>query len=563
MLWPRPEIAGSCTRLRLPLLEILLAATLLLPVLASAEEGASVFMIMVDGAAYEQVKSLYDRGKLPHLRDVVRSKHGKLLRSITTFPSSTAPSVPELLVGRYVDRCRPDLLRSVQDFDRTTGILARNEFQRSAWNTTDTDLFDLVSQTGRRSFSYFEGAFRWASENEFNALAYRVNYAAAYSGMPGLYDRQVMDNVLQDLRKEHPPPALLFIGLGAVDIVGHIRGPDHADYAKALLDTDALIGRLLAVLRATEHPKGGSVFDHSHFFVFGDHGMEPTRHHVNLGQELNRIGIRTADGSDLGAMMQASLSKGWHKNYDAVVLGVGSNVADLQFRSRSSGGKPRPWSVRPALGELRAMPVTRGEGTVDLVSFLLGQVGVEHVLLPLAPGRVRIFSAGGGEAELTAASEPGARRVAYRVLRTDAGGRDPLGYLNECEAKELVTPPGEDELRYFDDHRWFEVTRGSEFAFAPPLLTRAFPAGPTTPDIVVTARKNFGFMPVVRGDHGGLRRSSSRSFLIAAGPDLLAAPALDTVRLIDVNLEVRRLLGLPEDPLTDSWGLTPAQPSAP
>ncbi len=542
---------------------LLLALSWLVAGPVHSAAGDTVLLLEIDGARHRTVAELYRRGRLPGLRRLARDKGGRFLRTITTFPSATAPSLPELLVGRYSDRCQADLLRRVQGFDRTTGRIDRYEFERKAWDTRDVDLFDLVARSGRRSFSYFEGEFRNASVNDFNPLGYRIEFATGYARLPTInYDRQVMSAVLRDLKNEKPPPALVFIGLGAADIAGHARGPEHPDYAKAIVENDAQLLRLIAVLEATPHPKGGSVYQHSAFFVFGDHGMAPTREHLSIGRSLNQAGIITGDGADLGAMLQASLLKDWYQNVDAVVLGIGSNVAELQVRRRTPRGQRRPWVERPALAELRDMPVSRGRGggSVDLVSYLVGHVGMEMVMVAEGPGRVQVFSPGGGEALVVREGPPEApRRFAYQVRRTDARGRDPLGYLQEPAARALITPAHAAQLAFHSTRAWFDATAHCAQPLGPPLIPKAFDPHPTAPDILLVARPDFGFLPVVKGDHGSLQIESSVSFLLAAAPGL--EPGLrdgDTVRLIDVHAEVRRYLELPEDPASDSWGLRPA-----
>jgi hypothetical protein len=531
----------------------------LAPLLAAAQ-GDTVFMIQIDGARHATVQALYTQGKLPGLKRLARDKNGALLRAVTSFPSSTAPSLPELMVGRYSDRCQPDLLRRVQGFDRESGLIARYEFERKAWDTRDVDLFDLVAKQGRRSFSYFEGEFRSASVNDFNPLTYRVEFATGYANLPTInYDRQVVDEVLRDLRAEKPPPALVFIGLGAADINGHARGPEAPEYAQAMVENDAQLLRLIEALDDLPHPKGGSVYEHSHFFVYGDHGMATTDKHLNLGRWLNQAGVLAADGADLGAMLQASLVKDWTKNVDAVVLGIGSNVAELQVRRRTVDGKRRPWRERPSLAELRGMPLAQGKGTVDLIALLTGHVGIDLVLVPEGPGRVQLFAPGGGEG-LVVRQDPvdGPRRFAYQARRLDATGRDPLGYLQDPAAAALVTPAHAAELRFVDDGEWFRATQRLPRPYAPPLIPKAFDAGPTAPDILVTSQNGFGFLPVVRGDHGNLTADSMLSFALVASREVPAAPQLGdgaSVRLIDLNAEVRRVLELPADPQADSRGL--------
>ncbi|MFH1812419.1 MAG: alkaline phosphatase family protein [Pseudomonadota bacterium] len=534
------------------------AVTVALTPLLLAAQGDTVFMIQIDGARYSVVDTLYRQGKLPGMKRLIRDKKGVLLRAVTSFPSSTAPSLPELMVGRYSDRCQPDLLRRVQGFDRESGQIARYEFERKAWDTRDVDLFDLVAQQGRRSFSYFEGEFRSASVNDFNPLTYRVEFATGYANLPTVnYDRQVIDEVLRDLRAEKPPPGLVFVGLGAADINGHARSPDGPEYAQAIVENDAQLQRLIAALEKIEHPKGNSVYQHSHFFIYGDHGMVSTSQHLNLGRSLNQAGILAADGADLGAMLQASLVKDWYKNVDAVILGIGSNIAELQVRRRTPAGKRRPWRERPSLIELRSFPVATGRGTVDLIALLTGHVGMDLVLIPEAAGRVQVFAPGGGEG-LVVRQDPvnGPRRFAYQVRRIDGLGRDPLGYLQDDGARALVTPAKAELLQFHDEADWLTATAQTARPYAPPLIPKAFDVGPTAPDIIVTSKNGFGFLPVVRGDHGNLTSESMVSFLLVASPELESGVGDgQTVRLIDAHAEVRHLLELPADPLTDSRGL--------
>lgn len=539
----------------------------------AAGPGDTVILVLVDGVAYSTAADLMRQGKLPALRDLMKRKNGRFLRAVSSFPSSTAPMVPELLVGRYSDRASPALLRRVQGFDRTTGRVDRYEFVRTAWDSPDVDLFDLAARSGRRSFSYFEGAFRSASVNDFNPLGHGIDWATGYANLPMTnFDELLVNAAIRDLQNEQPPPALVFIGLNAADIASHSRGPAHVDVANMVIQNDRQIGRLVEALRKLPHPTGGTVFDHTQFYIFSDHGMTSTRYSLMIGRDLQQQGLAVADGSDVGQMLQASLFKEWHNNVDGVVLGIGSNVAELQLRRRAPDGVRRPWRERPTLAELRAMPVTQQGGpadkvvgTMDVIAYLQSHVGIDLVLVQEQPGRVQLFAPGGGEAVIARSGKPEeARRFAYQVLRTDVSGRDPLGYLEVPAAAALVTPVTSIELRYFDEREWWNATRNCSRPYAPPLIPKAFDSGPTAPDIILAAKNEYGFLPVVKADHGNLSTESSSGFLLAAGPEFSGPPAdpaktqqaaSEPVLLIDLNAEVRRYLGLPADPLTDSHGL--------
>jgi len=554
---------------------LLLAAIAALTVARPLAAGPSdtVILVLVDGVAYSTAADLMRQGKLPALRDLIKRKNGRLLRAISSFPSSTAPMVPEVLVGRFSDRASPQLLRRVQGFDRTSGRIDRYEFVRTAWDSPDVDLFDLASRAGRRSFSYFEGAFRSASVNEFNPLGHGIDWATGYANLPMTnFDELLVNQAIRDLQAEQPPPALVFIGLNAADIASHSRGPAHPDVTTMVIQNDRQIGRLVEALRKLPHPAGGTVFDHTQFYIFSDHGMTSTHHNLTLGHDLQQQGLMVADGSDLGQMLQASLFQDWYNNVDGIVLGIGSNVAELQLRRHAPDGARRPWRERPTLAELRAMPVIQPGGpadkmigSMDLIAYLQSHVGIDLVLAQEQPGRVQLFAPGGGEALVAREGKPEeARRFAYQVRRTDASGRDPLGYLAVPAAAALVTPATASELRFVDERAWWAATRNCSRPYAPPLIPKAFDSGPTAPDIILAAKNEYGFIPLVRADHGNLSTESMSGFLLAAGPEFDPLPAdpvkvqqeeIGPVLLIDLNAEVRRYLGLPVDPLTDSHGL--------
>jgi hypothetical protein len=523
----------------------------------------SVVMIMMDGSAWDVISTLYRDGELPHFKDITESKGGRFLRTISTYPSATAPSVPELLTGRYSDRTNQDFPRHVQEFNRNTGQVLRYAFLREAWDSSDIDLFDLVKQAGKQAYSYFEGEFAAADKNGFAPASYRFEEFTGYTKLPAYnYDRQVIDEVLDDLSVRPTLPDLSFIGLGIVDIMGHSYGPHSEQYKKMVIENDRDIGRLVEALRAKPHPSGGTLFDHTDFYIFGDHGMAPTDVRMTFGETLTRLGVTAFDASELSSNLSMSLSPHWYDNADLIVIAIGSNAADIHVRARVAHGLGRPWSERPSPALLRAFPLSKGPGTMDLVAFFQGHPGVDNVLVSDGPGRVRMMAAGGGEAlviQRQGSGEPsaGSRSSAYQVVRLDADGMDPLGYLSNPKTRDLVTMMGAAEPRFFDQDEWMTATADSGYPMAPILLPKAFTPSPTTPDIIVNLKNGFSCLALMNGDHANPTAATVNSFLVAAGPDLSKLPVdgTTTVRLIDVNADVRRTLGLATDPLADSRGL--------
>ena len=57
----------------------------------SAAPGDTAILILIDGVTYGTAADLMRQGKLPAMRELMRSKNGRLLRAVSSFPSSTLP----------------------------------------------------------------------------------------------------------------------------------------------------------------------------------------------------------------------------------------------------------------------------------------------------------------------------------------------------------------------------------------------------------------------------------------------------------------------------------------
>lgn len=552
---PRRTRGEGCTAqasLRSLLPPFLLAAAL--PVhTAVAAPGDTVFLLLVDGSSYQTVSRLYGEGRLPSLARLTEGGRGGVVRTVTSFPSSTAPSLTELFIGDGMDRLAPAAIARIQDFDREDGRIRRYEFRREDWDSSEAEIFDRTASAGLVAWNYYPGLFRGASINWYNGLLYKFDWLLGYSRVaPPHLDQRAFRRMRKHLRRASEPPALVFATLDNADVVGHVYGPQSPEYEAALVVQDALVGRLVDVLQARTHPRGGSWFDHTWFYVFGDHGMAGSGVRVNLADDLQARGIEAADSGEFGRMLAAAVDDAWYGRIEAVVLGIGSNVADVYVRPRGPDGMARPWRERPTLAELRAMPGGPGQPSVDVVGWFLRQPGVSQVLAPDGEGRVRVFDADGGEALVAREGPPEApRRFAYQPLRRAADGHDPLEYTGSA-AEALLTPDGAADLVFHDASAWFEATVDSRFPFAPALLPKAFRGGPRAPDLVVNASLGYSFLPMVRGDHGNLERDAVTSFLLVSGPAGCQPAAGRTVRLIDLHAEVLQVLGIPLDPSLDS-----------
>src|SRR6185369_11242117 len=122
------------------------------------EDKPFLLAICIDGLQARTFETLLEEGKLPNVARLLdRYPHARG-RSLSSFPSSTAPSVPEFLTGRYADRT-PAMPRSIHAFDRVSERARRYSLEPGAWEDGTPTLFTLLQARGESSVSLFEGHF--------------------------------------------------------------------------------------------------------------------------------------------------------------------------------------------------------------------------------------------------------------------------------------------------------------------------------------------------------------------------------------------------------------------
>jgi arylsulfatase A-like enzyme len=520
----------------LAVLPVLLAALAAAPVFAS--ERPRLLVLCVDGLRAEVFERLLAEGKLPAIARLTARHPAALGRALASFPSSTAPSVPEFLTGRYADRTA-GMPRAIHAFDRDTATARRYSLEPAAWEDDTPTLFTLLDSRGDTTYSMFEGHFgssvSYSSRRELiwggilEALRLRV-----YNP-----DRSLLRQFRRMVEVRGVPPRAAFLMFNSVDLAGHLRSPESKRYEDALVDLDRLLQEeLFDWMDRYPLPGGGSYLDDTTFAIFGDHGMESSERFVDLRESLKPEGLKVVDlGTVFQVAVREKLSRRWAEKPDVVLAPGGSNVTQIYLR-RADGS----WGEGPA-----------GPAETETVADLLdGTPGVEFVIRRLAPDRLELRAHGRRTAVLVQHGDGEDRRFAYLV--GPGSGEDPLGYLGDPSASALAAVldgplDGPVPLSAFHSfNEWHLATEATTYPAAVPLVLKGCASGPTQGDLVLTSAAGWSFLRHTKGDHGGLRRDSIETSLLLVGPRIRPDASLAGSRLIDLLPTFLDLLGLSAEP---------------
>ncbi len=503
------------------------------------EAGPRLVAICIDGLNADVFERLLAEGRLPGIARLMArqsSTHGRVLSS---FPSSTAPSVPELLTGRFADRTAA-MPRAIHVFDREARTARRYSLEPAAWEDGTPTLFTLLDSRGETSFSLFEGRFE-GSESVSSKRALMVGGLLELLHLP-VYnpDHSLIRRFRNMVEVRGGPPRVVFLALNAVDTAGHLRSPDSRRYEDALEDADRLLEReLFDWMDGYILPGGASYLETATVAIYGDHGMETTGRFVDLARALRREGLRAVDmGTVFQVVVREKLSHRWSDKPDAVLAPGGSNVTQVYLRHPDG-----TWGDGPA-EPARTEPVAE----------MLARVpGVEFVIRRVGPWALEVRAAGCRRAVLAQTGDGADRRFAYRVARGE--GPDPFGYLlhpeaaaliEEVDDPALVEPARPESFHSFGE--WHLATADTEYPAAVPLVLKGCATGPTQGDLVITAARGYSFLRHTTGDHGGLRRDSILTELVLAGPRVRRVAMPEEARLIDLLPTFLKLLGLELEP---------------
>ncbi|MBZ5638158.1 MAG: alkaline phosphatase family protein [Acidobacteriia bacterium] len=527
-------------------LPAILAALLTIPALsvAHADDAADagqrprLLVLCVDGLRADVFERLLAEGRLPAIERLVKGRASTLGRALASFPSSTAPSVPEFLTGRYADRTT-SMPRAIHAFDRSSGSARRYSLEPAAWDDGTPTLFTLLDSRGETSYSLFEGRFE-------SSVSFSSKRELVWGGiLEALHlpvynpDRSLLRQFRRMVEVRGMPPRAAFLMFNSVDLAGHLRSPESKRYEDALVHLDRLLeSELLDWMKRYPLPGGGSYLDDTTIAIFGDHGMESSRRFVDLPGVLKRQGLKVVDmGTVFQVAVREKLSRKWAARPDVVLAPGGSNVTQVYLRRAGE-----TWATGPA----------SGSETESIARQLAAVPGVEFVVRRLAGDRLELRAEGKRRAVLVEDGDGGSRTFAYLV--GPGPGEDPLGYLADPAASRLVqVVDGSldgpvDPIAFHGFDEWHLASEATTYPAAVPLILKGCASGPTQGDLVLTSAPGWSFLRHSQGDHGGLRQDSIETALLLSGPRVRAGASLAGSRLIDLLPTFLDLLGLVADP---------------
>jgi len=501
-----------------------------------------VLLVMMDGLPKRAFDRALAEGAMPRLAALLAARPTVRTTAFATFPSSTSPSVPELLSGRYcsLDNPEPD---AVHAFDRAGRRIVRYVTEPDAWKWPVSNLFDAAHAAGLPAVTVFEG--RWDGSRSILTRGANIRDAAlevaGFTDYDG--DRGPVEELVRDIRGEKPPRVALLV-FNATDLAGHFHGPDSPEERAALVHSDELLGEVLTALAARRGSDGRTLLDDTTIFLFGDHGMVPSGTAVDLEPFFQSMGLHAYDASSVSQVVfRDRVGKVWTEWPDVLLVSGGSNITEVYFRAAGGGWLPgQPATPREqALAAHRPDPAAVAPQIAELP-------GVAQVLRMLGPDEIEVRASNGRRARVVARTGGAHRTYAYVV---PAGAvDDPFSYLHEPSAAPLVCREGKVADRCFlAREEWIARTLRCRYPGAPPLLDKSLDPPRFSGDLVVTALPGYSFLRGQKGDHGNLERESILTELVLNGPGVDPAHVPALVRLVDIYPTAAVLLGAsPHDP---------------
>jgi Type I phosphodiesterase / nucleotide pyrophosphatase len=496
-----------------------------------------LLLVMIDGLPVHLFETALAQGEVPRIARLTAERPTVATTALSTFPSSTFPSLAEMLSGDYAESADPSLPGAVHAFDRQERRVVRYFTQPGAWQWPIPDLFSAAAQSGVPALTVAEG--RWDGAQSILTRGPELRAAVLETlGIEGSNgDREPVEALIRQLRRPSPPVVVLLI-FNSVDLAGHFSGPDSPDAHRALEETDALLGQVLDTLEAATGADGRPLLDDTTVVLFGDHGMVSSGNFLDLQPIFQRRKLSTFDASSVSQIaFRERLGTLWTRWPDVLLVAGGSNVTQIYFR-RPSGS----WddAEPPSPGEARKAARTPSAATY--APLLAELPGVAQVLRSLPDGRVELLAAGGRLAWVERRGAGHDQTFAYVVPA--AAESDPLEYLKDPLVEPRVCRQGEvGDACFLSREDWQLLTFRARFAGVVPLLHKALNAERFTGDLVVTALPGYTFLRGQKGDHGNLERQAMTTPLLFNGPGIDPATPAPLVRLVDLFPTVAVLLG--------------------
>jgi predicted AlkP superfamily pyrophosphatase or phosphodiesterase len=280
--------------------------------LVAPAEGLTrhVVLVSIDGLRPDAI----DRFGASTIQRLMR-EGGYSLSARTIMPSTTLPSHTSMLSGEPPDQ---------------HGVLWNNVTSARADVVEFPTVFSVARQHGYRTAAFF-------SKAKFHPL--QRPGTLDYSQAPGgWFGRWSSNRTVQDVQAHLATqrPHLLFVHLPDPDSAGHSAGWMSAAYGRAVRETDAALGRLLAAADAAFGAGNYSVV------VTADHGGHAYGHGTNDPQDVTIPWIAWGRGVEVGSLENVSID----------TFDTASTVLWLLGIKEPSG-----WDGAPVTEAFQAMPV--------------------------------------------------------------------------------------------------------------------------------------------------------------------------------------------------------------
>ncbi len=129
-----------------------------LPVLHPGERH--LLLLMIDGLAVSSFETALAAHELPNLERLFAARPTLRTQALSTFPAATAPSVPELLSGRWADREDLPAPNAVHAFDREQRRIVRYLTEPDTWSWPVPNLFDAAARAGLPAVTFQHSGIR-------------------------------------------------------------------------------------------------------------------------------------------------------------------------------------------------------------------------------------------------------------------------------------------------------------------------------------------------------------------------------------------------------------------
>ena len=501
--------------------------------------GQRILMLMVDGLAARPFEKALESGDLPNLAKLRDSRPTVIHRAISTFPSATSPSVPEMVSGRYAEIENLPAPGAVHAFDRERRRVIRYVTSPDSWQWPMVTLFDATRDLP--AITVFEG--RWDGPKsvltQFN-MAKQAALEIIGAGKLGDGDRGPVEAFLRAVRGTMPPSVSLVV-FNDFDMSAHFWGPESENAREALIAADSLLGEIVRALATKPGAGRGSMLDETNIILFGDHGHVTSGEFVDLVAFFGQRRLKAVDVSTVPhVIFRERLGTLWTEWPEVILVSGGSNVTQLYLKQL-----PGSWQ------KSAANPVEPGAAAPDLRGLaeeIAGEKGVAQVLWLDRNGHTNVVAEGGRAARVLERSTGEDKSFAY--VTPASAESDPFDYLEDPRTRSLVCPENRIGDACFRSRvEWFDATFESRYPGAVPLIPKAFHPERFTGDLIVTLKPGFSFIRGQKGDHGNLERDAVITPLVLNGPGVTPGPESHRPKLVDLYPTAAVMLGAdPDDP---------------